>query len=312
MLTQLVHKLLLAGLAVTVAGMPGAAHACGLFDWLCGRPRGAVVSQTTYAPPYCGPAAVSTVGYAGPATACATPAVSYSAAQTCHYVPETRYRPPARPLLTALFGPQVEQQYDPCTGCTVTTTGPRRWSLFGRTVPTTTYRMVCSPMVAPPVTYSPVVTGVSSMSSVGVSSVPIADCAPALPPAQTYVAPEPAPYAPYTAPQPTPYTTPEPAATEDTADAVPRTFAPAAPQQTRRPEPDRDEEALEPVPDGNTRLNSAPAPLLIDPDNRTTRYPIPSAEPAAEFAVRQAAYRSEAAAPGAPRLVEVQWQPASR
>ena len=298
MLTTLVHKLLLAGLAATVAGMPATARACGLFDWLCGRPRGAVVAQTTYAPPYHGPTAVSTVGYAGPVTACATPAVSYSAAQTCHYVPETRYRPPARPLLTALFGPRVEQQYDPYTGCTITTTGPRRWSLFGRTVPTTTYRMVCSPVFAPAVTYSPVVTGASYVSSVGVSSVPIADCAPALPPAQTYAAPQPAPY-----------TTPEPAVTED---VVPQTFAPVDEQETRRPEPDRQEEALEPVPDANTRLNSTPAPMLIDPDNRTTRYPVQSTEPAAKFAVRQAAYRSEDAASGAPRLVEVQWQPASR
>ncbi len=306
MLTKLVHKLFLAGLAATVAGTPATARACGLFDWLCGRPRGAVVGQTTYAPPFHGPATVSTLGYAGPVTACSAPAVSYSAAQTCHYVPETRYRPPARPLLTALFGPQVEQQYDPSTGCTVTTTGPRRWSLFGRTVPTTTYRTVCSPVFAPAVTYSPVVMGPSYVSSVGVSSVPIADCAPALPPAQTYVAPEPAPYA---SPQPAPYTTPEPAVTED---VVPRTFAPVDEQETRRPEPNRWDEALEPVPDANTRLNSTPAPMLIEPDNRTTRYPVQSAEPAAEFAVRQAAHRSEAAAPGAPRLVEVQWQPASR
>lgn len=305
MLTKPVRGLLLVGLTVAAAGMPATARACCLFDWLCGRSRGAAVAQTTYAPPYQAPATVATVGYASPVTVCAAPALSCPTAQTCHYVQEVRHRPPARPILTALFGPRVEHQYDPITGCTVTTSGPRRWSLFGRTVPTTTYRMVCSP-VAPVMTYSPVAVGASYVSSAGVSGVPIADCPPALPSAQTYVAPEPAPY---TAPQPAPSATPEAAAP---GSLVPRTFVPADEQETRRSEPDREEETLEPIPDANTKLNSMPAPRLIDPDNRTTGHPGQSPRMPAEVAVRHAVYQPETAAPRAAKLVEVQWQPASR
>ncbi|MDY0165586.1 MAG: hypothetical protein RBS80_03535 [Thermoguttaceae bacterium] len=299
-MTKHLRALLLVGLAAIVVGMPATARACALFDWLCGRSQGASVAQTTYAPPYYGPTAVSSVPSVGcgtPVSLCSAPAVACPS-QTCYYVQETQYRPPTRPILTALFGPKVEQRYDPCTGCTITTYSPRTGSLFGRTVPTTTYRMVCSPTYAPAVSYSPVVMGASYVSSEVVSSVPSASCCtPALPPAQTYVAPEPAPY-----------TAPGPASSEG---LTPRTFAPADEQPSLRPEPVQ-EEALKPIPDANTKLNSMPAPLLIEPNNRTTSRPLQNARPAAEVAVRHAVYRTEPAAPRPPKLVEVQWQPASR
>ncbi len=285
-------KLVFAASMIAALGIPSSSHACGLFDWLCGRSRGAPVAQTTYAPPYCGPTAIpsaAAVSYASPMTACPAPVVACPT-QTCYYVQETRYRAPSRPILNALFGPRVE--VDPCTGCTVTTYRPIASALFGlRPVPHTTYRQVCSPAYAPAVSYSPVSsyapTSYSPVSTfapaVGTVMPGCPSCGSAAPPAQTYVAPGPAAYG-----------VPEVA---EPNRVVPQTFAPQELHPQPQPEP---RESLMPLLDPNTKLNREPAPLLVDPESRTTGRP-----------VRQAVYRPDTASSG-PKLVEVQWKPASR
>ncbi len=294
MWTKPISKLILAGLAVAVLAVPAPARACAFLDRLFGRTSATSVAQTTYAAPYYGPTGVSSVATAAvamPTTVC-SPVATACPSQTCAYVQEVRNLPPERPLLTALFGPRVEQRVDPCTGCTVTTTGPRRWSLFGRTVPVTTTRMACSPTVA----CSPGAMAASSWVTPSVPACPTASCgAPALPPSQSSIAPGPAPYTlPDTAP----------------ADVSPRTFVPSETPPTQQQE---SQESLQPIPDGSTRFNSTPAPLLPDPGSRTTQLP-PRDDRLAVGApvVRHAAYRAESSAPPAPKLIEVQWQPASR
>ncbi len=316
MLMKPISKLVLPGLAAVVLAMPTSTHACGLFDWLCGRSRVVPVAQTTYAPPFRGPAVVASVpatGFACPVTVCSPPAVGCPTAQTCHYVPETHLQARPRPILTALFGPRVEQHVDPCTGCTVTTTRPRT-GLFPQMVPTTTYRMVCSPTFAPAVTYSPVGMYAQPVVGMGVPACPTGCGAPpALPPTQTYLAPGPAPQAvpgpaPYTVPGPATYGAPEAATPES---LTPRTFAPPEAQPDLRFEP-QPQEPLRPVPNGNTRFNSVPAPLLIDPGHRTTRHLERDEQQPVAVAVRHAVYQPEMAAPAPVKRVEVQWQPASR
>ncbi|MDZ7615372.1 MAG: hypothetical protein U1E05_00115 [Patescibacteria group bacterium] len=262
MLTKRLAKFVLVGLAAALA-MPAPARACGFLDCLFGRSRNSV-AQTTYAPAYYGSTAASyaPANYAPASYAptysgmncCASP-ITTCAPQTCYYAPETHYRVLNRPILTALFGPQL--------------------------APVTTYRMTCS-SVAPSVAYAPMGSYVSG-ASYSAPTVSSGCCGASLSPTQSYIAPGPAPYvAPEAAPQ----------------SVVPRTFGPADVQPSLLPER---QESLKPVPDGNTRLESTPGPRLIDPDNRTTAAP-----------VRYAVYQMEAAAPAAPNVVKVQWQPATR
>ncbi len=308
MLTKPILRLVLAGVAAGVLGAPVPARACAFLDRLFGRSPGVSVAQTTYAPPFQGPVAVSSVPavrVARPVTVCSPPMTACPTVQTCQYVAETRLEPRPRPILTALFGPRVEQQVDPCTGCTVTTYRPRT-GLFPQLAPTTTYRMVCSPTMTPAVAYSPVVTyapashTIPQPSHFGVPGCPTGGCGPppalppAVPPAHTQVAPGPAPY-----------TGPE------AGTITPRTFAPQQEQRDRRPEPEQ-QESLPPLPDGNTKLERTPAPLLVDPSNRTTSHPGKNMGQAATVAVRHAVYQPETDTRRPAKLVEVQWKPASR
>ncbi len=262
MLTKRTKTLAFIGLAGALLGMPAPAHACRFLDCLFGRSQSNSVAQTTYAPAYYGPTAATyaPASYAptySNMNCCASPITTYSP-QTCYYVPETQYKVLNRPILTALFGPQL--------------------------APVTTYRLTCSSTCAPSTAYAPVASYMSGASSYGAPAVSSGCCGSAMSPTQSYIAPEPAPYvAPDTAsPQ----------------NVVPRTFGPADVQPSLPPVK---QESLMPIPDGNTRLESAPGPRLVDPDNRTTWRP-----------VRHAVYQVEATEPADPKVVEVRWQPATR
>ncbi len=199
MLTKRITKFVLVGLAALLI-LPASAQACGFLDCLFGRSKSNSVAQTTYAPAYYAPTAAtyapaSYTPTCSSMTCCASP-VTTCAPQACYYVPETHYRVLNRPILNALFGPQL--------------------------APVTTYRLACSPSYASSMSYAPMESYMSGASGYSAPVVSSGCCGSALSPTQSYVAPEPAPYV-----------VPE---TSSPQNVVPQTFSPADAQPSLPPE----------------------------------------------------------------------------
>lgn len=137
--------------------------------------------------------------------------------------------------------------YNPWTGSTVTTYRPFLGTYQTRLMPYATYRPIYVPAISYQSCYSPSV----SCGPVG-CGVPTSDCSSCA-----------------TAPQAVPQTVPQ---------SVPKTFQ----QEVEKPAADP---GLQPIPQSDAQLNSMPAPMLPDPNDRTavrpairraTTYTIPS------------------------------------
>ena len=178
------------------------------------------------------------------------------APRTCSYVPQTCYRTVYRRVPVTTCRPFTS--CDPCTGCPVTAFRPvTTFASRPVLVPYTTYRVVysqaCSPCAprGPRAPYGPCVGGACGPAPLsGTSSCP--SCAPTAGPATNGAVPAPS------AGQPGSPLTPGP-----------QTFLENGQPELRK--------TLKPIPETDTKLNSTPAPNLIDPNSRTTLRPIQSA-----------------------------------
>jgi hypothetical protein len=226
-------------------------------------------------------------------------------AQTVSYVPQTCYRAQCVSVPVTTYRPV--QGFDPCTGCPVTTCRPITTCVQQtRMVPFTTYRpVVSSPCAtglcggattasyAPAATYAPMATsGCSSCSRPAMSYAPVTST-------PTYSTPSYASGTPmYTTPSygvptytnPTPtygtpangtpvYTPSYPSTPTYTPSTVQPSLPPASGQTPTFQNNGSGGGALKPVPDPNINQSAPQAtptssPRLIDPDTRTTRYPV--------------------------------------
>jgi len=175
-------------------------------------------------------------------TSCAAPcaAPAYTP-PTVTYMPQTCYRTVYRAVPVTTCQPVTT--CDPCTGCPMTCFRPvRSWTCQAQLVPYTTYRLVYSNPCSPCGTS----VGVSAASYTSVPGCPSCTVG-----GSSVV--------PYSSRPSLPETSPL------KSEPLPKTF---------KEEPKSSTETLKPIPDVDTKLNSMPAPKLIDPDNRTTLRPV--------------------------------------
>lgn len=289
----------------------GCGTGCGLFG--CNR--------TTYRPLFSG------VG------ACAAPACSPCATQTCSYQPQTCYRTQCVNVPVTTYRPVTS--CDPCTGCPVTTLRPT--TAFVRQVrylPYTTYRPVCTTGCAPVATAvaAPVATSYYP-TTIQANAAPAASCCTPATPIST-VTPSvavPSTMAPVAS---TPITV-VPNATPPANMGMPSTVIPptptpsldaapynggstAQPYQDLKPIPETNQRSFTPNnsngdvnSNGGANGSSSSYPLLRDPYSRTTSLP-QSPAPSAERSLVTPAVFVSPAAPDEETLDDSGWHAARR
>lgn len=233
------------GVATGFLAMPAESHA--IFHWFrcCGL--------------FNRPAVAPTVGFAPACDPC-----NPCAQQVVNYVPQTCYRTQCVTVPVTTFQPITT--CDPCTGCPVTCMRPVvAYRRQVRLVPYTSYRLVAS-------------SACPTVVTVGTVGAACAGCAVAAPAAAV-----PSPSVPYyngAAPvvPSIPSTGPLEGAPSLPPESAPGTSTFESNNSYRNNSAPPAEEKLKPIPDDEAdkpgRGNPTSSPRLIDPDSRTTAYPV--------------------------------------